>query len=90
MFVIEKKIENMRRLSIKECDKEQLTDLSSIEIDSKKSKQERMLDYVRQVNNPYYFKVGDVAVRLVFDEGGRSFQSCMEELIQANIGKENL
>lgn len=83
-------IENMRRLSIKECDKEQLTDLSSIEIDSKKSKQERMLDYVRQVNNPYYFKVGDVAVRLVFDEGGRSFQSCMEELIQANIGKENL
>ena len=80
----------MRRLSIKECDKEQLTDLSSIEIDSKKSKQERMLDYVRQVNNPYYFKVGDVAVRLVFDEGGRSFQSCMEELIQANIGKENL
>ena len=32
----------------------------------------------------------DVAVRLVFDEGGRSFQQCMEELVQANIGKENL
>ena len=80
----------MKQISIKECDKEQLVDLLSIEIDGAKSKQERMLDYLRQVKNPYYFKVGDVAVRLVFDEGGRSFQECMEKLVQANIGKENL
>ena len=85
-----KVIESMKHISIKECDKEQLVDLSSIEIDVERSKQERMLDYLRQVKNPYYFKVGDVAVRLVFDEGGRSFQECMEELVQANIGKENL
>ena len=85
-----KVIESMKQISIKECDKEQLVDLLSIEIDGEKSKQERMLDYLRQVKNPYYFKVGDVAVRLVFDEGGRSFQERMEELVQANIGKENL
>lgn len=87
---MKKVIENMKQISIKECDKEQLTDLSSIEIDREKSKQERMMDYLRQVKNPYYFRVGDVAVRLVFDDGGRSFQQCMEELVQANIGKENL
>ena len=87
---MKKVIESMKQISIKECDKEQLVDLLSIEIDGAKSKQERMLDYLRQVKNPYYFKVGDVAVRLVFDEGGRSFQECMEKLVQANIGKENL
>ena len=87
---MKKVIESMKQISIKECDKEQLVDLSSIAIDVERSKQERMLDYLRQVKNPYYFKVGDVAVRLVFDDGGRSFQECMEELVQANIGKENL
>lgn len=87
---MKKVIENMKQISIKECDKEQLTDLSSVVIDSEKSKEERILDYLRQVKNPYCFKVGDVAVRLVFDEGGRSFQQCMEELVQVNIGKENL
>ena len=87
---MKKVIESMKQISIKECDKEQLTDLSSVEIDSRNSKQERMLEYLRQVKNPYYFRVGDVAVRLVFNEGGRSFQQCMEELVQANIGKENL
>lgn len=87
---MKKVIEEMKQLSIKECDKEQLVDLSRIEIDGEKSKQERILDYLRQVKNPYYFKVGDIAVRLAFDEGGRSFQQCMEELVQANIGKENL
>jgi len=87
---LKKVIENMKKISIKECDKEQLTDLSSIEIDREKSKEERILDYIYQVKNPYYFKVGDVAVRLVFDEGGRSFQECLEELVQVNIGKENL
>ena len=87
---MKKEIENMKQISIKECDKEQLTDLSSVLIDNEKSKEERILDYLRQVKNPYYFKVDDVAVRLVFEEGGRSFQQCMEELVQANIGKENL
>ena len=87
---MKKVIESMKQISIKECDKEQLVDLSSIEIDGARSKQERMTDYLRQVKNPYYFKVGDVAVRLAFDEDGRSFQECMEELVQANIGKENL
>ena len=85
-----KEIEEMKQLSIKECDKEQLTDILNIEIDETKSKEERMLDYLCQVKNPYYFKVGDVAIRLVFCEGGRSFQQCMEELVQANIGKEIL
>ena len=85
-----KAIEEMKQLSIKECDKEQLVDLLSIEIDGEKSKEMRILDYIRQVKNPYYFKVGDVAVRLVFDDGGRSFQECMEELVQVNIGREKL
>ena len=87
---MKKVIESMKHISIKECDKEQLVDLLSIEIDGERSKRERMLDYLRQVKNPYYFKVGDVAVRLVFDESGRSFQECIKELVQANIGKENL
>ena len=87
---MKKAIEEMKQLSIKECDKEQLMDLKSIEIDEEKSKEERISDYIRQVKNPYYFKVGDVAVRLSFDEGGRTFQECMEELVQVNIGKENL
>ncbi len=86
---MKKQIEEMKQLSIVECDKEQLMDLSNIEIDEEKSKEERIFDYIRQVKNPYCFKVGDVAVRLVFDEGGRSFQQCVEALIQANIGKEN-
>lgn len=87
---MKKVIENMKQISIKKCDKEQLTDILNIEIDETKSKQERMMDYLRQVKNPHYFRVGDVAVHLVFNEGGRSFQQCMEELVQANIGKENL
>ncbi len=87
---MKKVIESMKQISIKECDKEQLVDLSSIEINGTQSKQERMFDYLHQVKNPYCFKVGEIAVRLVFDEGGRSFQQCMEELVQANIGKENL
>ena len=87
---MKKVIENMKKISIKECDKKQLTDILNIEIDETKSKQERMIDYLHQVKNPYYFRIGDVAVRLIFDEGGRSFQQCMEELVQANIGKENL
>lgn len=57
-------LEQCRNLDFCQCDKEGLTDISNIEIDTDKSVVERIQNYFLSVNNPYMFRVGDVGVKV--------------------------
>ena len=47
---------------LKSVDKDHLTDIRSVKIDPKLSKQERIRSFVRKVGNPYCYRDGDVVV----------------------------
>ena len=47
---------------LRTVDKARLTDIRSVTIDPKLSKQERIRSFVRQVGNPYCYRDGDVVV----------------------------
>lgn len=79
--------EELKNISVKDCDKSTLTDILSVKIDSYKSKSEKLLDYIAQVKNPYLFRLGDLAVKVTFDEGGKTLQEKVESLILANLGR---
>lgn len=79
--------EELKNISIKDCDKSTLTDILSVKIDSYKSKSEKLIDYIAQVKNPYLFRLGDLAVKVTFDEGGKTLQEKVENLILANLGR---
>ena len=80
-------VEELKKLSVKDCDKDGLTDVLSVKIDGYKSKEEKIADYISQVKNPYLFKLGDLAVKVTFDNSGKSLQEQFESLILANLGK---
>lgn len=79
--------EELKNVSIKDCDKNALTDILSVKIDSYKSKTEKLLDYISQVKNPYFFRLGDLAVKVTFEDGGKTLQEKFESLILANLGR---
>lgn len=81
------KLKALKNSSVTHCNKDDLVDLNSIVIDSSKSKSERMLDFLFQIKNPYLFKVGDVAVKVVYSNNEITLQKQMESLIKANLGK---
>lgn len=62
--------------SIIECDKSALVDLRGIRVDNKGSVYERVDSFFTQVNNPYLFKVGDVAVKVDCGKG-KSFAEAL-------------
>ena len=47
---------------LRTVDKARLTDIRSVKIDPKLSKQERIRSFVRQIGNPYCYRDGDVVV----------------------------
>ena len=70
-------------IDIKTCDKASLVDLESIYIDESKSVIDKIADFINQVNNPFAFKVGDIAVKTNF--GGKvSFDKAIVNLL--NMG----
>ena len=74
-------------ISIKDCNKDLLIDLNSVIIDEHKSKSEKLMDFVNQIKNPYLFCIGDIVIKISFDDSGNSLQERMEKLILENLGK---
>ena len=54
-------------------------DVTGIVIDESLSKEERKAEYLRQVKNPYCFRVGDVVVKNVYSNDGVTLQERFEQ-----------
>lgn len=68
--------------TIEGIDKSQLVDLRDVKIDQRLTKENRIKSYIKQVKNPYLFKVGDTAVRIRFTESGPSFEEKLLGIIR--------
>ena len=68
------------------CDKTKLVDISTVQIDQSKPREVRMKEFLRQIKNPYLFKVGDVIVEVSFRKNGPALQKAMESLVMENLG----
>ena len=56
-------LEEMKNVDVRTVDRDSLVDVTKIVIDESLSKEERVAEYLRQVKNPYCFRVGDVVVK---------------------------
>lgn len=57
-------LEKYRNCDFGSCDKNILTDINEIKIDTQKPVVERMQNYFASVSNPYVFRVGDIGVKV--------------------------
>lgn len=77
----------LKDCSLTQCNKEDLVDLGAVFIDTSQPREERMLDFLYQIKNPYLFKVGDIAVKVIYGNTDMTLQKQMENLVQSNLGK---
>lgn len=74
-------IDIMKNVDIRAVDPAELVDIREIQINPRQSREERIRDFVRQVKNPYCFRVGGVAVKVSFTEGGATLEDRLESLM---------
>lgn len=75
-------IEEMKNIDVRTVDPETLVDVTQIQIDESLSREERVADFIRQVRNPYCFKVGDMVVKNVYSEDGVTLAERFEQLVR--------
>ena len=75
-------LEQYRSADIMACDPEELVDLQDVHIDTSLSVKERLAGFVRQVGNPYLFKVDGVIVKTTFlPQANRSLSDALPGLL---------
>ena len=75
-------LEEMKAVDIRTVDPDTLVDVNTIKIDESLPREERIKDYLRQVKNPYCFKVGDVIVKCSYSDDGVTLQERFEQLVR--------
>ena len=72
----------MRNLSFDDINPEEIPDVKDLNIDVKKTKQEKILGILESGRNPYFIKSGNVIVKIGFASTSRTIEEALESLVQ--------
>jgi len=59
----------------------ELIDISTISVDRNLPKEARILEYIRQIKNPYKYKCGKFTITERHTPGGPSLEDCLRRLM---------
>ena len=75
--------EELQSVDIQTVRLEDVVDIRQIKIEEGLSQQEKRREFIRQVKNPYCFRVGNVIVKSSYSENGVSLNERFEELVMS-------
>lgn len=76
------KLERCRNISLDEVNIDEVDEITEIKIDKRKSSNERILDFLNKVKNPYIFKVNGKLVRIRFSETNKTADECLTDVLK--------
>ena len=79
---LEEKLNRCKNMKLEDINPNDVDEISSIKIDRRKSSNERILDFLTQVKNPYVFKVNGRIVRMSFSETGPTVDNCLTRVLE--------
>jgi hypothetical protein len=82
-------VEQLNALKDERPSFDERVDIKTIELDMDAPATERAEQYLRQVKNPYHFRVGDIAVNVDYTEGGKSLRDCVKSYLMSLRKKDS-
>lgn len=81
--LIEEKINKYKNMSMEQIDPNTLKELKDIKLSRKKSSKERILDFLMEIENPYFLKINNHIVQLSFkDDSEISANECLTNVLK--------
>ena len=75
--------DELKRIDIRTVDIKNLIELESLDIDTNLSYEEKLVEYVKQLKNPFLFRVGGFIIKQTFEEEKSSLtlEECIEKIV---------
>lgn len=77
------KVEKYKDMDLNEINPDDIPDINEIKIDRRKPKEERILDFLSEVENPYVFKVNGQLVQIGFTNNGKTAEDCLINVLES-------
>ena len=84
---IKEKLERCKSMKLEDVTLDDVDEISSIKIDRRKPSNERILDFLTKVKNPYIFKVNGKLVRIRFSDTDKTAEDCLTNVLKNYIGR---
>ena len=75
------KLESCRNIDLKNVNPNEIDDIKDIKIDKRKSSNDRLLDFLNTVKNPYVFKVNGRLVQIGFSDTDKTADDCLTNVL---------
>ena len=68
---------NMGEIKMNNNENNNLVEIGDVAVDKALPKPERILEFVRQIRNPYLFRCGSIDIEAEFDPNGPPLEECL-------------
>ncbi|HWR28686.1 MAG TPA: hypothetical protein VN631_02535 [Negativicutes bacterium] len=72
----------LKQVDVRTVNPDTLVDINDISVNTKLPKEERILDFIRQIGNPYCYRCGKVVVKISFCDTDATLEDRMESLLR--------
>lgn len=76
-------IEALQDVDVRSVDPDTLRDIRDVKVDTSLPKQERILDFIRQIGNPYCYRHGKYVVKVSFTDTDVTLEDRMLSYIRS-------
>ena len=73
----------MQDIDVRSVDPDALRDIREVHVDTNLPKRERMLDFLRQIGNPYCYKHGKYVVKVSFSDTDTTLEDHLLDYIRS-------
>lgn len=72
----------LKKVDVRTVNPDTLVDINDTKVNTKLPKEERILDFIRQIGNPYCYRCGKVVVKISFNDTDATLEDRMESLLR--------
>ncbi len=76
-------LEQMKQVDIRTIDREELVDIRDVKIDETLPQEQRFVEFVRQIKNPYCYKCGKAVVKISFSDTEITLEERLEHYLKS-------
>ena len=81
MKITKETLAEMQSVDIRTVDINSLKDINDVVIDESLSKEERMIRFIKQIQNPYLYRYGCMIVKITYSDTDRTLEDVLKSYI---------
>lgn len=74
-------LEEMKNVDITKIDPSTLVDIRDVHIPNELTGDERIKEFIKQIKNPYCYRIGDVVIKNAYADDGPELEECFRQII---------